>query len=289
MERISKTGRWFVTKTTPWLIEQAIDMMEFRGLQETVDKIRGVYNPNTLIAFISSHRSHGEVATTIETIRRTRALIPEIGTFYLPIAASLFRGQQGAYANTYFHYGAKPVLEGIGVKALPVATDNDVKKRGIKPSVSDAKAFKEAVAETSSGFFIFPEASVQGGRHKRILGLPVGKMYGSIPFNEKVLQELLQGAQRNHREVLIVPVGTTGTNNIVSADFLNPTFWALAVLGLQRFGIRPKLATITFGKPFHLDKEEFGEGKNIDGGKLTNFVALKVNSLLPENERGVYR
>lgn len=274
----------FARSVTPYLVESAIAMTKFVNLEEALRKSQSMYHPNTLVAFISTHRSHCDVATVVHTVREARKALPDITTVHLPIAVSLYRGQQGVIADTFFHHGARPILEELKTNALPIASDNDIKIRKIKPSISDAKAFSAAIAQDRSAFFAFPEASVRGGRNKKILGLPIGRMVGSLELHPAFIPKLLHEAEKRQRELIVVPIGTSGTNNMLSADTLLPTLRGLIGLVQLRFKGQPKLATVTYGEPFILQGFDYGSDQD-----LTASVASKINHLIPKAERGFYQ
>lgn len=262
------------TRITPYLIEAAIEATNFRGSNESLEELKELYHPGSLILYVSSHRSHADVATVLATTREVGKRIPDVGITHLVIAASLARGQQGRIADLFFNSGAKPVLEKYRINTLPVASDNDRNERGIKPSRIDGVNLFNAIVEPNSAIFTFPEASVKGGRRNRVLGLPLGKIKGTQPFNWDLLPTIISIAERKNREVIVVPIGSTGTHNMVSADSRFITPQGLITLALRPASIRIKLATVTYGEPFVLKRSDFA-----DAGEINDLISKRVNTL----------
>lgn len=275
--------RLLIKNISPHFLESALRMIKFENLPETLNQLREIYRPSSIITFVAFHRSHAEGLIAAQTQRALRVAFPETGNMYLPIASSLKLGLQGKIPKFIFEEGIEPFLAQDEIKILPVTTPNDIKKRKLKPKPSDGKAMIAAITEPNSTIFTLPESSVNGGRHRKILGLPIGKINGSQQFYEESLWTLAKKSEKAERELIIVPIGISGTNDILSADFFIPGFKALLTYIKQRIGIESTIAKATYGQPFVVKLADFENPT-----ALSNFIVSKMNPLIPANERGSY-
>lgn len=252
-------------------------MVEYSGL-ENLDALAELLTSNTLLVITPSHRSHGDILPGLKLVDEIRSRFPDqIGTFYIPIAASLARGLQGIHAQLMYTEGAVPLLNQRNVKPLAAVTENDQNKRHLKSNRTELSLLFKATKEERSAMLVFPEGSVESGR-RDLLGNPRGVQKVGNPF----LPTVFKKAHEAGKQVVVVPAAFTGTTTIVSAESIFLTWDSTAAL-LQDWIMKKRciLAKAVIGSPFIYTVESGYE-------EVNDIVMGNVAKLLPPKERGYY-
>lgn len=268
MLRMFKTGR---------------KMVKYENLDESLDTLSSMVEKNSLVATITSHTSHSDIVVGKEVVEKVRLKCPWINNFYIPVAASLVRGLQGPLAQLLYSEATLPSLAQQNVNPLSLVTENDQKKRHMKIDRNELRQLRRAAIEEDSAFLVFAEGSVEGGRHDLL-----GHERGMQEVTNPLLSHVFQQAQEQGRNVIVFPVGITGTNRMISAENILPTPRSILAL-LQDWVLkRPAiLARATLGHPFEYPNEP---GKNLARcQKEVNDTVMEYVALLkPLHERGFY-
>lgn len=243
----------------------------------------GAEKKDILLAVVTSHTSHSDIVPGEEIVREIRSFCPQIEQCYIPIAASLALGIQGPLAQLLYSEATLPFLDQQEIKPLPLVTENDQKKRGLKPSMHESRRLRRAAIEPNSAFLDFAEGSVEGGRHD-VLGHEKGMQEVTNPFLPYVFQQ----AHKEGKTVIVLPVGISGTNRVLSAEYIFLTLRSTAALfETWAFKRPPILAVATLGHPFIYPNEP-GKDLTRNQKEVNDTIMEAVASLKPLRERGFY-
>lgn len=261
------------------VFESGFSMIEYENMEESLNEVGNLLNNRALLTVVLSHISHSDVLAAIEIAKRTREKFPCMDNIYLPVAASLVRGVQGPIIQLFYSEGAVPLLEEQNVKPLALVTENDSKKRYLKQTLNEARQIRTAVAEENSAFFVLAEGTVEGGRFDAL-----GHMKGLQQVTNPFLPYVFQKAHEAGRRIVVLPVGTTGTNRMLSAESLFLTWESFgAILSHRLLGREKILARVVIGHPFVLQGDLFKKPEDINDHVMYSIAALK-----PLEERGYY-
>lgn len=268
-----------IRRIAPFLIGSAIDMVNFN--LDQVSQVEQHLSKSSLLLLVSNHQSHADLTVITRVVQEFRGRFPNIGNFYIPLSATLENGRQDGFGQTFHWEIAVPTFKQSSINPFYVITDNDIRKRGMKLTYTQAKLqlekIKEATAEKKSAFFALVEGTVEGGRHDE-----EGKVKGMQEVVSPFLHRVLRYAQENNREVICVPIGISGTYRILSGEHIFLTFESAVALVARLFRRRIILADATIGTPFVLNPE-------IDPNELNDIVMrYHVAPLVTETERGFY-
>ncbi len=292
MEFTNKAGdnpatRRIIRTLGPFLINSGTDMVQFHlekldELPQLVTQVIHPSKPNPLIVFAATHQSHADITVILETVRRVRSLLPNMGTVYVPIATTLEKGTQNGISHTWHKEIAEPNFARHNIHPFYVITRNDIDKRGEKLPFSLAKAQQEEIRnitnEPNSTLFGLLEGTVQSGRHDKN-----GLVYGIQEVTTPLLKYATKYAREIGREVIIAPIGISKTNRLLSAEMIWLTGDSFKALMARLIRRRIVLAQATAGTPFILDH-------NLDPKDLNNLVMkTHVAPLIREEERGFYK
>lgn len=283
VERIAGTtpAKKAMRKVSGYLIERGEGLFEYNGLAESIEATRPYLEKGYKLVILSSHKSHGEIAPAVhimeEFMRKNPDLLDE---FVLPIAASMGGGQQGQIIKTLHDEALVPNMLPRRIRPVSVVTDNDVKKRGMERNkVSNGLAIIKPLKREGTGFFIFIEGSVQGGRTN-----PETKDIYGLQEADSMLEQLLEYSQKRNFPLVFVMAGMSRTHKLFSADgkFFTPE-WAQAMVA-NKFNPDATFATVNMGGPTTTDMLNLNNipqaGENL---------MFSLASYLPEGERGVFR
>lgn len=267
------------------MFQSGSKMIEYNHLDESISELDSLLHGKTLLAVITSHTSHSDVLASIDLIREIRSRYPQIGNFYIPVAASLVRGNQGFIAQLFYSEGTVPLLEETNTKPLSVVTENDKKKRHLVASLSEIRQINHAATEPNSAFVNFAEGSVEGGR-RDILGNRKGLQKVTNGF----LPYVFQKAHEAGKKVIVLSVGISGTEDMISPYTIFIT--RHSAWGFIQDWIFKKppsiLARINLGHPYEYSPNPDGKPLTETAQKVNDEVMTDIAKLKPVNERGYY-
>lgn len=263
-------------------------MIEYEHLDKSLTELAGLMDKNSLVAIVTSHTSHSDILVAIKLVEATRSRFPDIGNVYIPIAASLALGKQGLISQLLYSEGTLPLLAQQNIKPLPLITENDQEKRGMKPDRNELRRLHHAAREENSAFIDFAEGSVEGGRYD-ILGHEKGMQRVTNSF----LPYVFQKAHESGRKVIVLSVGISGTNGMISAESILPTWRCVGALiqdwTLNRTLNRPSMLAKAFvGHPYEYKPNESGITLMSDPQEINDRVMSNIAPLKPMRERGYY-
>lgn len=272
------------------MFRSGANMIEYEHLEESLSELSNLLNENSLLVIVTSHNSHSDILVGIKLVQAIRSGFPQVGNFYIPVAASLMKGQQGLVAQLFYSEGTLPFLKQQNINPFPAVTENDRIKRHLKPSLSDIKhdikQLNRAAAEKESAFLVFPEGSVEAGRYDAL-----GNMKGMQKVTNPFLPHIFQKAHEADKKVIILPVGISGTNKMISAESLFLTWLSTGAL-IQNWIFRrspPLLATAIVGHPYEYPNQP---GKNLTTRseivEVNKTVMDSIADLKPGSEKGHY-
>ena len=242
----------------------------------------------------SPHQSHSDgwaMAVTVEYLmelaREARVDFPGV---VLPIARSMLTGHQGL-AVKYLTELSIPILKEKGVLNLPYTRKKDEFKYGLKKNVAEVLGIGRAV-RNGYDLSYFPEASVQGGRHKNFLGFVFGgEIYGmgkvDDPDGFLDFYGLMDKFGRVRGEIFFVPVIIEGGNRFFGADLTIPTMELVTSLFQKaqspiEVNIERPLTTLRIADEMSC---AFGSDKE----RLNDFLMRKLTTKLSPPAQGIYR
>lgn len=258
-------------------------MIEYKHLDKSLTELNYLIDQNSLLAIVTNHTSHSDILAGIRLVQAIRSRSPQIGNFHIPVAASLARGQQGLIAQLFYSEGTLPLLAQQNITPLALVTENDQRKRHLKPSYNETKQINLAVAKEQSAFLVFAEGSVEGGRYDTF-----GNVKGMQQVTNPFLPYIFQKAHEAGKKVIVLPVGIDGTNRMISAESLFLTQHSISALIEDWVLNKPAtLARVCVGSPFvypYDPKENLMHHKD----KVNDTVMSSIASLLPPQLRGYY-
>lgn len=262
------------------IVASGARMVEYSGL-ENLEKLEDFLDERILLVITTSHSSHSDLLTGMRIVDEVRSRLPQVGNFYIPIAASLVRGVQGLHAQLLYSEGALPLLNQRHITPLAAVTENDRTKRGLKPSNKEARLLLTAVREDQSAILVFPEGSVESGR-RDLLGNPRGMQEVRNHF----LPTIVQRAYETGKKVVILPVGISGTPRILSAESIFFTWETIGAFARDWILRYPAiLARATVGSPYEFPYEI---DINRNPQAVNETVMTSIALLMPPKLRGYY-
>lgn len=270
--------RWGIRRILTPVMAVGNHVIEYRHLNKSLNELGNLVDETTLLAIIISHNSHADILPGIELTKAVRSRFPKIGDFYFPVAASLVRGVQGFHAQLLYEEGALPHLQKPALTPLSTVTENDMRNRHLTQSFYEGKQIIKAAKEKDSALLVFAEGTVESGRYDVL-----GNIRGIQQVNNEFLPFVFQKAKEIGRKVVILPVGITGTNKILSAESIFMTWRGVGAL-IQDWGFKkpPTLARVIIGHPYELNIEA-GQMQEINDRVMSSIAELK-----PIEERGYY-
>lgn len=259
-------------------------MIEYNHLDESLTGLTGMLDENALLAIVTNHTSHSDVLVGIKLVRAVRSKFPRLGNSYIPVAASLVLGVQGLMPQLFYSEGTVPLFEETKLKPLSVVTENDQKKRNLVPTGIDLRRVIRAAQETDNVFLDFAEGSVESGRRDVF-----GNIKGMQKVTNKFLPIVFQTAHDRGKKVIVLPVGISDTNRLISADTIFLT--GRAIVGFIQdwvFKRPPILARVNVGKPFEYSPNASGQSLTDTAQDVNDIVMASIASLKPLKERGHY-
>lgn len=282
--QLENPTRWLARTIMRPLFKAGDRMIEYKHLEESLAELDNMLDQHSLLAVVISHISHADILPGIELVRAIRSRSPQFGNFYISIAASLVRGQQGPMARLFYSEGALPLLEQSNIKPLALVTKNDQKKRHLTPTFSEIKQLNRAAQETDSAFLNFAEGSVEGGRRDVL-----GNVRGLQEVTNGFLPYVFQKAQEAGRKVVVLPVGISGTNRILSAENIFLTWRVIGALVQDWVFRKPAvLARATVGQPYEYYPNESGVALTKTSQEVNDTVMASIAQLKPLREKGYY-
>lgn len=256
-------------------------MIEYSGL-ENLAKLEDFLDGHTLLVIATNHMSHSDLLAGMRMVDEVRSRF-QIGNFYVPIAASLVRGVQGLVAQLFYSEGAVPLLNQNHIVPLAVVTENDQKKRGLKPTIKETGLLLTAVKEDQSAILVLTEGSVESGR-RDLLSNPRGIQKVKNPF----LLTIFEKAYETGKKVVVLPVGINGTTEMLSAERIFFT-WATIGAFLRDWILRhpATLARATVGSPYEYQIDSVTDLKR-NRQVVNETVMQSIASLMPPKLRGYY-
>lgn len=276
-ELVSEPPKRVVRSIMPSVIEAATNACDFDNLDFKLSMLPSVLKPHDLIIVAAGHKSHADLAVVLKFASSIRRAANWIGNFHLPLAASVEGGQQGPVIQWLFVEGGKPAMLENKVYPLNVTTDNDISKRGLKPKRRETlEKLSEIIHEENSAIFVFPEATLDGGRFDQ----KKNGIYGLRRVTKPVIGTMVRMAKEAGRGIVTLAVGISGTNHILSPESKLPTPEFVGAFVEQQQGKYRFLARVKVGRPVRL---EYERGINFD-----ELMMRRIAKLLPPDERGDY-
>lgn len=270
-----------VRKISPYLTESGLDMTEFDftdfdRFNEPVDPI------NTVVVAVLAHFSYEEGITLQELTRKFRRKFDFIWEVKTPVSQTLYDGRQGPVKQSIYCDVGIPLMAKSGISPIHVYTENDKTKRNAEPTHEEQrvilKEIKAAVQDNHTAIALFAGGKVEPGRHKKD-----GTLNGLGEVTDSFLPLILQLSKRDNKRILVIPVGITDSQRLISAEWgflTQESAWNLfkKVVGLPV----DKLASARVGKPFFAGEEITRD--NINQVVMGEHIA----PLVREDARGFY-
>lgn len=238
----------------------------------------------------ANHQGHGDGWPLGMAVRYLKSFAKEAGADFpgaiLPLARSMFTGHQGLPLKILTELSV-PILEEKGFRIIPYTRNKDFTNFGLKKSLSEVKNMVRAVRE-GYGFCYLPEASIQGGRHKNLLGFVLGgERYGVIKPDDidgfSGFYNLLEREGNVKGEIFFLPIALEGSYRFFGADLPIPTMELLQ--GLFKDSDNPIQATIE--RP--VTRAKLPKDWQTNGAGLNNFLMTQVVRKLSPESRGIYK
>lgn len=243
--------------------------------QSFIDSISDNYIP----ILYSNHQSWYDglpvalIATKLMELSRQTQY--NIDGFLLPIAASLEEGNQGQVLQRMYQITFE-YLKRRSVEMIPVVREKDRVVHGIdRSNIAFLKQLMKGV-KSGKGIATFPEGSVQGGRKNGD-----GSVKGMQFFTENVLETMDSLLKKLGKKALFIPAGISRSYDVLDPDTKKPTVEALVALYHLR---SPNIVSINIGDPIKTD-----DIQGFTTEELNRYFGKKVASLLPFEERGVFK
>lgn len=251
------------------------------------------------------HQSHADgvlaaiVAEHLLNSAKSIKRIPELKGFVMPVAKSLFDGQQSRILYIFFHT-FNCLMSMKGLNTLPYTREKDVVQYGMNRG-NNLREVRTIEKRLKKGYrlAVFPEGSVQGGRHPQ--GGDPEDIYG---MREVVGNELINAYRSTkiadkHRPAFFVAVGLHGGFRLLNPnrEGLGPTKAGLATfLGIPERWVPHVKAEATLGAiiPEESIAARFGKDWVKVGGDaelvegVNRFIMEQVASLVPARAQGIY-
>lgn len=258
------------------------------------------------IYLVPNHQSHTDIIAIgiiifqiINAIRRQK---PDYPDAIIPMAASVLGNKQNAII-TIGYQAMTPWFRKHHLNLVPTVTERDATLRGLDASSTTAET-KSMIKLMNTGAMmgIFLEGSVTGGRRKKYKGLYTRGRNGIQPKERTLLSYCVIDALVKGKEAVIVPVGISGTYNVLDPDNYRPS--PLAISALKHNRQQPdsliQVANITVGKPILasnlvLPEEITGDikvyqKKTNPNHKAINYAILgAISEMIPNDERGIFK
>ncbi len=259
----------------------------------------GVYKPAVKAGYvpvgISNHEAHlngPEAAVEAEIL----ALRGGLKGFYLPIAASLKRGDQGKGLEVFYKL-LTPDFERHNLYTLPVVRScdhDDFQMKGNNLGI--ARQLLHAAGE-GYGLFFFPEGSVQAGRNKdpkhpvwnNICGMGAVKQSNKNHEEDRLLPAklIMEIAKKRNNKVLLIPISTHGSYRVWSPD---TNFFKLRGI---RSALNPREVNpiqVKFGLPLKIEDlyARIQETTQVTPKSFTDAIFREIASGLPDYAKGIY-
>lgn len=273
----------------PEVTLERIDSLTRLSGEKNVDTFSEAITEGMTPLIIANHGSHMDelVLSLITKKIMTDVQETDFNGFLLPTALSLYDGHQGPDIRTLAQM-FDPVYTERGINAVRIIRPKDLRNRwyDLKYAKSVNHAAEEQMRhapDTHSGIAWFPEGTMEGGRKGED-----GKIKGmqEVPQGG-LLVECLNIWKERGRDVLILPVGLSNTNQIYS-----PT-QELSEKVMKRIGtgsVLEPIAHITVGKPFTpMDVEnKLGIAPDPKGSVWITHLMRQIVPLIPQEAQGFY-
>lgn len=271
-------------------LDMLVDVQAESGAEDEVLKLMAAGGRPIMYA---NHHGWGDGWAIIRVVQHLRNLTAREGIDFpgvvMPIARTISTGHYGAplkhLYNLFDNYFAKK-----GVITAPYTRDKDI-KLGLKRPIGETIRITRAM-NRGYGVEFFPEASVQGGRHKNgILGFVFGgEINGMIDLTDhnyfSSFYEQMDRFGNVSGEIFFLPVALNGSYRFFGADIPIPTF-ELA-LGLFKDSSNPIQATMLSPITSSKATEEIGKDWRIDGVTSSHYFMNQFTRVLPHEAWGVY-
>lgn len=273
--------RAIVRRVAPFLVDTGMEATKFN--LQALDEVNQYWRPNSLLLVVSNHQSHADQLAILKVVQEVRNRIPEMGTVYVPISATLENGMQSGVSRTFYHELALPTFERNNIAPVYVTTPNDRHKRGVRQTreevLQEIERIKQVVKIKNSAYLVLAEGTVQPGRHKKD-----GSINGMVKVTGSFFRSVIEAAKTNNREVICIPVGVNGTHRLLSAEhvFLTSENFVAIVRRLLRRKVIT-LAEVTAGSPFIISSEV--NPRELNDSIMRDHVA----PLLPLEAQGIHK
>lgn len=286
------------------LFESARDGFIGRALDYIVDvkmtgerQLRQLIKQGGVPIFYANHEGHGDiiVMAKISEYLRRKELLEGLA---IPAAMSVQTGDQGEEIKTSYDLFNK-VLQRRGVEMVFVTRKSDREQYGIdrKGAIGEVRSFVEKIKK-GYGIAVFPEGTVQGGRH------PAGTSRENIYGMQEVQNNSLIDFYRLINNCLAhkggfafyVPVGVHGSFRIMESreimvegkeapikDKPKLTPYGKVIIVLSAFGISTHAIRAEVLDPFTEEQiiGDLGSGGMKDSTGFNNYAMDRINPALP--------
>jgi hypothetical protein len=228
-----------------------------------------------------------------DIVKAANEALPEdrrLKGFVEPYAYSLQNGTQGEMST--FYSDALPLLERLGLEAVPTPTDSDLKKGRVTQEEFEAGRTKSsrrmaiAVLRDQKFIVLAPEATVKGGN----INPDTGDIFGMQEFVPGVLYESLRIAARKTGYATLFTVSVSNSCGVLNSQ--NKITRKATLVGLTPIPPSPipplpilSIMSATVGEPIPFTAAEI----EVIGSALIDMrVGTAIARPLKPKERGFY-
>lgn len=244
------------------------------------------------IVLYSNHQMHLNAFATAQASEYIIGLLREIsiseekfGWFRLLAAKSILTGHQGRDLQIVYEK-VKELVAPKGLELVEIVRDKDIEKYGLVPQNKEETPAYQVINtfRKRCGLGFYPEASIEGGRRKGILGAIKG------------MQKIQEGMLANIFEYLdgkggglFIPMSVNGGYKIVSSDNYQLSKWIILASIFDFLPAFP-IERAKLGMPINTGEiKHFFKGKEYTKEDIDTFLMLKVAEILPQSAQGDYR
>jgi len=189
-----------------------INNFEIVDNNNNLSKVVDLRKDGFIPMFVSSHSSHADLLAALKVLNYVQDQTgPNPNEIQFLYAKSIDTGHQGKSIQQVFDK-FKTFLKRKNILPLPIVRKKDTTKYNLQ---SDSSSLKKilSIPEENSGLFIFPEASIEGGRveNGRVKGLQSVEDAQSI-------NHLCKKCAKLGKKFVAVPIAINGSHLVFSPD-----------------------------------------------------------------------
>lgn len=282
------------------------------------EEIEKLVREGYLIIIGSNHRSHVDgspVSIIQDTImQKVNPHLPADLTIrggIIIVAEDLVKGQQGhshfrhfqgPLLQTFYHAYAS-IIRQRHSELLPIQREGIPNQTPPSDQVKNLKPYRELIHAMKEKKLImcFFEGSVTGGRKRHWWKWWSDERNGLQPPRDNSFEDIFNTAIRSNRKVAYIPVGITGTEELLNPDTRLPSLRILLVdTWLNQFfkATKPHLKFVV-DNPLRVDREIASTDNQLCpvdkhtykkyAHHIEDLFMRSIANLLPEGDRGMYK